>query len=140
PAYHIGGEFGRGGFGLVMAGRHLALGRDVAIKVLSTRAGGEGMRSRFRAEAEVMASLDHPHVVRVYDYHEDADLCLIIMEQLAGGELTGWMGRPLAAPTVCAVGVAIAEALPRRWRAPTRPACYTSTSSRGTRSSPPTAS
>ena len=46
------------------------------------------VRSRFVAEAQMLASLDHPHIVPVYDYIERDGLCLLVMEQLAGG--TAW--------------------------------------------------
>ncbi|WP_283215126.1 serine/threonine-protein kinase [Pseudofrankia sp. DC12] len=45
------------------------------------------LRTRFLAEARVLAELDHPHIVRVYDYVEHAGLCLLVMEQLTGGSL-----------------------------------------------------
>lgn len=89
PGYDIGDELGRGGWGVVLAGRHLRLGRDVAIKQLPPAfAGDPEVRSRFAAEARLLASLDHPHVVPVYDYIERDGLCLLVMEQLSGG--TAW--------------------------------------------------
>jgi len=89
PGYDIGDELGRGGWGVVLAGRHRRLGRDVAIKQLPPAfAGDPDVRSRFAAEARLLASLDHPHIVPVYDYVERDGLCLLVMEQLAGG--TAW--------------------------------------------------
>jgi serine/threonine protein kinase len=93
--YQVGGELGRGAYGLVLAGRHLRLNRPVAIKVLDPGGDGDGL-ARFAAEAQVLASLDHPHVVRVHDYVEADGLCLIVMERLAGGDAAGlgWHVRP----------------------------------------------
>lgn len=86
PAYEIGGELGRGGFGIVVAGRHRQLGRLVAIKELPPQlAADAGVRARFVTEARVLASLDHPHIVPVYDYVEQDGLCLLVMESLPGG-------------------------------------------------------
>ncbi len=86
PAYEIGGELGRGGFGIVVAGRHRQLGRQVAIKELPPQlAADAGVRARFVTEARVLASLDHPHIVPVYDYVEQDGLCLLVMESLPGG-------------------------------------------------------
>ncbi|WP_242424757.1 protein kinase domain-containing protein, partial [Frankia sp. EI5c] len=83
--YELGAELGRGGFGAVLAGRHRLIDRDVAVKVLLEPAEGDGdLRSRFLSEARVLAGLDHPHVVRIYDYVEHDGLCLLVMEQLTG--------------------------------------------------------
>ncbi len=83
PAYELGDPLGSGAFGLVLAGRHRGLDRNVAVKVLV--AGGEGAPTGFAAEARLLARLDHPHVVRVHDYVEADGLYLIVMELLAGG-------------------------------------------------------
>ena len=86
PAYEIGGELGRGGWGVVLAGRHRQLGRDVAIKQLPRAfAVDESIRARFTVEARLLASLDHPHIVPVYDFVEQDGLCLLVMELLPGG-------------------------------------------------------
>lgn len=88
PSYQIGAELGRGGWGVVLAGTHRQLGREVAIKQLPRAfAGDPDVRARFTAEARVLASLDHPHIVPVYDYVEQDGLCLLVMEQLPGGTL-----------------------------------------------------
>ncbi len=86
PAYDIGEVLGQGGWGVVLAGHHRQLDRSVAIKQLPTAAAADvAVRRRFTAEARVLASLDHPHVVPVYDFVEREDLCLLVMEQLPGG-------------------------------------------------------
>ncbi|PRY50123.1 serine/threonine protein kinase [Geodermatophilus tzadiensis] len=88
PAYDIGEVLGQGGWGVVVAGHHRHLDRSVAIKQLPTAAAADvAVRRRFTAEARVLASLDHPHVVPVYDFVEREDLCLLVMEQLPGGTL-----------------------------------------------------
>ncbi len=108
PSYEVRGELGRGGFGLVVAAQHRQLGRDVAIKVLAV--SDEMAHARFVAEARLLASMDHRHIVRVHDYVEHGGLCLIIMELLAGGSLTRHLAG-IPAREACAVGVAVAEAL-----------------------------
>ncbi|MEC3957211.1 protein kinase [Nocardia sp. CDC153] len=86
PGYEIGGQIGRGGCGVVLAGVHRGLGRRVAIKQIPPQfADDMQVRRRFVAEARVMAALDHPHVVPVYDYVEHDDLCLLVLEYLPGG-------------------------------------------------------
>ena len=86
PGYEIAGELGRGGWGVVLGARHRQLGRDVAIKQLPVAfAADQSVVSRFTAEARVLARLDHPHIVPVYDYVESDGLCLLVMERLPGG-------------------------------------------------------
>jgi len=86
PAYEVGEELGRGAWGVVLAGRHRGLGREVAIKQLPRAFGSDPqVRSRFRSEAKLLASLDHPHIVPVFDFVEHEGLCLIVMERLTGG-------------------------------------------------------
>lgn len=86
PSYEVGGELGRGGWGVVLEGRHKQLGREVAIKQLPRAFGADpDVRARFVAEARLLASLDHPHIVPVYDYVEADGLCLLVMEKLPGG-------------------------------------------------------
>ncbi|GAA3395681.1 serine/threonine-protein kinase [Cryptosporangium minutisporangium] len=109
PQYEVGAELGRGGFGLVIEGRHRRLGRPVAIKILTI--SGPDVERRFLAEAQVMAVFDHPHVVRVHDYAESDGLCLIVMEHLPGGTLTSRIAEGIRPETACAIGLAIADAL-----------------------------
>ncbi|WP_131749400.1 serine/threonine-protein kinase [Frankia sp. Cppng1_Ct_nod] len=112
PDYDVGAELGRGGFGAVLAGRHKLIHRDVAIKVLLEDASGvEDIRERFLAEARVLAGLDHPHVVRIYDYVERDGLCLLVMEKLTGGSLRRRFAQGLSQPAACAIGLSAATAL-----------------------------
>ena len=86
PGYEIGAELGRGAYGVVVAGRHRQLGREVAIKQLAPGlVTSSSVRSRFLVEAQVLASISHPHIVPVYDYVERDDACILVMERLAGG-------------------------------------------------------
>src|SRR3712207_9113683 len=88
PAYDVGGVLGRGGFGVVLAGRHRQLDRRVAIKQLSrTVAADVAVRRRFTAEARGLSLLDPPPLVPVSHFAEREDLCLRGMELLPGGTL-----------------------------------------------------
>lgn len=113
PRYDIEGEIGRGGWAVVIAGRHRDLDRRVAIKQLPPEvAADESARARFRDEARVVARLDHPHIVPVYDFVEHEGVLLLVMELLTGGTLwdhTGTEG--FGPPEVCAVGLVMASAL-----------------------------
>ncbi|WP_405490933.1 protein kinase domain-containing protein [Nocardia sp. NBC_00511] len=86
PGYEVGGQIGRGGCGVVLAGVHRGLRRRVAIKQIPPQFAHDAqVRRRFVDEARVMAGLDHPHVVPVYDFVEHEDLCLLVLEYLPGG-------------------------------------------------------
>lgn len=88
PAYEVRGELGRGAFGIVLDGTQRSLDRRVAIKQLPAAfAADPKVRRRFDDEAQLLASLDHRHIVRVYDYVEQDGLCLLVMEHLDGGTL-----------------------------------------------------
>src|SRR4051794_8706120 len=88
PAYEIGEVLGRGAFAVVYAARHRHLEREVAIKRLSPELLREPEgRGRFAAEARLLASLDHPHIVRVHDYVEEEEVCAFVMERMTGGTL-----------------------------------------------------
>ena len=113
PGYEIQGEIGRGLWGVVLRARHQQLGRDVAIKQLPRALGGDpAVRSRFVREARALSALDHPHVVRVFDFVEHENLCLLVMELLPGGTL---MDREavggLTLPEACSVGLAASAGL-----------------------------
>lgn len=113
PAYEIGDEIGRGGWGVVLAAHHRQLRRDVAVKQLPRGfASDPEVRSRFVAEARLLASLDHPHIVPIYDFVERDGLCLLVMEKLAGG--TAWdrfVEAGLDAESACAIALVTALAL-----------------------------
>jgi len=113
PGYDIGAELGRGAFGVVVAGRHRQLGRDVAIKQLSPGLVADSVvRSRFLAEARVLASIDHPHIVPVFDYVEADDACILVMERLVGG--TVWrrfVDQGFDQRTACAIAMVACSGL-----------------------------
>jgi hypothetical protein len=113
PAYEVGVEIGRGAWGVVYAGHHRHLARGVAIKQLPTAFGADpGVRARFISEARLVASLDHPHIVPVYDYVEREGLYLIVMEHLSGGTL--WQrfnGEGIALDEAVAMILAVCAAL-----------------------------
>lgn len=90
--YELGDLLGRGGMSEVRAGRDLRLGRDVAIKLLTTvGADGSRMRERFEAEARAVASLSHPNVVLVFDSGEHDGVPYLVMERLPGRTLADEM-------------------------------------------------
>jgi serine/threonine-protein kinase len=114
PAYDIGEELGQGGMGVVISGQHRQLDRRVAIKQLPVAfAADPAVRRRFTAEARVLASLDHPHVVPVYDFVERDGICLLVMELLPGGTLRSRVAAAggFTAPRAVAVSLACLSGL-----------------------------
>lgn len=113
PQYAISAEIGRGAFGVVYAARHVQLGRDVAIKQLPRAfAADPSVRERFVAEAQLVASLDHPHIVPVYDFVDrDDGICLIVMERCQGSVGDEFTARGLATDEACAAVLACCAAL-----------------------------
>ncbi|HKN51054.1 MAG TPA: serine/threonine-protein kinase, partial [Amycolatopsis sp.] len=105
PQYDIGGTIGEGGMGVVFAGVHRSLGRSVAIKqlpwdILNHQASSE----LFDREARVLASLDHPHIVPVYDYVRTGREHLLVMERLDGGTVhSRFHGDGVTGEQACAI-------------------------------------
>ncbi len=113
--YSPSDEIGRGKTGVVVRGRNEFLHRDAAIKFLSREyTDNENFRKKFAREARILALLDHPHIVKVYDGGRDSDgTYYIAMEYIEGGtllELAQKMGR-LQAPLVAKYMAQIAGAL-----------------------------
>ncbi|HEY8601100.1 MAG TPA: tetratricopeptide repeat protein [Thermomicrobiales bacterium] len=95
--YEIRGVLGRGGSATVYHGYDTALGREVAVKVLTTKEGQDPvLRARFRREALAVARLRHPNIVMIYTAGETTDGPYLVMELLPGGSLARRLGRPLA--------------------------------------------
>src|ERR1043166_484050 len=70
-AYQILAPLGAGGMGEVYRARDTRLGRDVAIKTLPGAFTSDAARlARFRREARVLASLNHPHIAAIYGIEE----------------------------------------------------------------------
>src|SRR6516162_11813960 len=88
--YNLGGyqlkeEIGRGSMGVVYRGKQIALGRDVAIKVLpQALAHDASYIARFIREAQIIAGLNHPNIVQIYDAGQQGGLLYFVMEFVQG--------------------------------------------------------
>jgi len=87
----IRSRLGEGGMGMVLAGHDADLGRPVAIKVVKDSADHPAYRARLLREAQVMARLEHPNVVRVYEVGSDRGRLFVAMELVDGVTLTTWL-------------------------------------------------
>ena len=86
--YEVVGRVAEGSTGVVYQARHVDLGRVAAIKVLSPDLRAvPGQLERMRAEAALLASLESPHIVEVYDFVEEADLVWIAEQWVEGASL-----------------------------------------------------
>jgi serine/threonine protein kinase len=87
--YEVERELGRGGMAIVYLARDPNLNRTVAIKVLSrdTALLNQEFRNRFYREAEVVAGLEHPAIVPLYDFGEHQEQPYLVMRYMAGGSL-----------------------------------------------------
>ena len=90
PDYALVGLIGRGGMGVVYQARQHSLDRTVAIKILPsvTDALGVGYGERFKNEARLLASLNHPGIVHVYDFGElPGQMLYFVMEFVDGTDV-----------------------------------------------------
>ena len=85
--YRILGHLGSGGMSSVYLAEHTVMKRRVAIKVLPKRRLNQTYLDRFAREAQAIAALDSPHVVRAYDVDRFEDVHYIVMEYFEGQNL-----------------------------------------------------
>lgn len=96
-SYEIVDEIGRGGLGVVYRGRHVHLGRLVALKVLHPLwTSTPEFVQRFRDEGRMMALLEHPNILRVYDAGEAEGHFFLAMAHLDGRTLEEVMGQAVS--------------------------------------------
>ncbi len=88
--YRLEEKIGEGGMGTVFIASDLELERKVAIKMLgATFVHDTEVVERFEREARLMAKLDHPHLVPIYDVGRDQGRPFIVMKLLQGDSLVG---------------------------------------------------
>jgi len=86
--YLLEAEIGRGSMGVIYRGKQIALGREVAIKVLPQRlAKDPSYVARFIREAQIIAGLNHPNIVHIYDAGQLHALLYFVMEYVQGPTL-----------------------------------------------------
>lgn len=113
-SFEIVKTIGRGGMGVVYLARDAKLKRFVAVKSIpASLAGSTTARTRFRREAEVLASLNHPNIAVIHDVIEQDDhSCYLVLEYIEGETLSERIARePLELNEALSIGGQIAEAV-----------------------------
>ncbi len=112
-AYVVEGVLGRGSMGTVYRARHRALGRPVAIKHLhAALVSDAAVVKRFLQEATLVNTINHPHIVEVFDFVEGPDLVYAVMELLEGETLSARLARqPLPFASSLRIATRLGQAL-----------------------------
>jgi serine/threonine protein kinase len=85
--YRFVEKLGRGAMGTVYKAVDDTLDREVAIKILNPELGEIDVMKRFRAEASMLAKLNHPAIATIYELHRADDDLLMVMEFVPGESL-----------------------------------------------------
>ena len=86
--FELGERIGEGGYGAVYQAVQTTVERNVAIKIILPKyADQPEFIRRFEAEAQVVARLEHPHIVPLYDYWREPSVAYPVMRYLRGGSL-----------------------------------------------------
>src|SRR5690348_11176665 len=114
--YELRERIGAGGSGEVYRAFQSLVGRDVAIKIILPQyANHPDFIRRFETEAQIVARLEHPYIVPLYDYWREPDGAYLVMRWLRGGSLNAIIASaspPLAtiARLLDQIGAALAAA------------------------------
>jgi serine/threonine-protein kinase len=111
--YEVQSALGAGGMGEVYRAKDTKLGRDVALKILPASFTNDPERvARFRREAQVLASLNHPHIAQIYGLEESNGTQFLVLELVDGESLDKRIVRgPIPVDEALGIAKQIAEAL-----------------------------
>ena len=112
-AFEITGTLGAGGMGEVYRATDTKLKRQVAIKILPEAVAGDPNHlARFRREAEVLASLNHPNIAAIYGFEDASGVHALVLELVEGRTLEAFLAaRALPLDEALKIARQIAEAL-----------------------------
>ena len=116
PGYKIQHEVGRGGMATVYLAIQESLNRPVVLKILgeSKSASSENLIERFISEGHILAALNHPNIITIFDIGIADDSLFICMEYIQGGDLKTRMELPITPDTaldyLAKIGAGLAEA------------------------------
>jgi ABC-type transport system substrate-binding protein/serine/threonine protein kinase len=110
--YEVAAELGRGGMGVVYRARDPLLNREVAVKVLASTELTPEIEERFQREAQIVAQMDHPGIVPIYDVGRHDGSLFFVMPLVEGTNLRRilWDGS-LRLGEVLDIAVQVADAL-----------------------------
>jgi len=114
--YELRAQIGVGGYGVVYRAVQPSVGREVAVKIILPQyANHPDFIRRFEAEAQLVARLEHPHIVPLYDYWRQPDSAFLVMRYIRGGNLHSILQHGPLALAMCAhlfdqLGAALAVA------------------------------
>jgi len=92
--YVIERKLGDGGMGEVFYAKHNKVDREVAIKVLHSHLfSNENIHNRFKNEANALIKLNHPNIVKIFDYVEQDNFACLIMEYINGYTLDDYISK-----------------------------------------------
>lgn len=85
--YQVGKALGKGAFGEVFLCKHYDTNEQRAVKWVKKELLNETSHAQIVNEMNILRSLDHPNIVRVFEYFDDAQYIYIVMEYIGGGAL-----------------------------------------------------
>jgi serine/threonine protein kinase len=111
--YQILNPLGEGGMAAVFRAYQPNLGRNVAVKVLPRQLAQEqGYMARFRQEAMILARMQHPHILSIFDFGESGGYTYLVMPLVSGGTLAQKIqGKPLGLEYTARIISQVASAL-----------------------------
>ena len=109
--YEIISELGRGGMGVVYRARDPRLNRDVAVKLIPPSQLSPDSEQRFQREAQLVAQMDHPSIVPIYDFGRHDDALFFVMALVQGTNLRAFLRQDSQLGDILDIGIQVAEAL-----------------------------
>src|ERR671936_2862858 len=112
-SYEVTELIGSGGMGEVYRARDTKLNRDVALKILPDAFTLDGDRiARFRREAQVLASLNHPNIAHIYGFEDSGSTHALVLELVEGPTLADRISKgPIPLDEALPIAKQIAKAL-----------------------------
>ena len=109
--YTIQREIGKGGMATVYLATQESLHRNVVLKILDDKVDNSDLGERFLAEGRIIAALNHPNIITIYDIGIANDLLYISMEYVQGGDLKQRLELPMSPDEVLNLLAQITSAL-----------------------------
>jgi WD40 repeat protein/tRNA A-37 threonylcarbamoyl transferase component Bud32 len=111
--YKLVRQIGQGGYATVYLGRHIHMRSYAAVKVLRAQLDTDDLVDQFRFEAQTIAQLTHPNIVRVLDFDVQDDIAFLVMDYAPFGSLRKQYkrGATLPLPAIISYANQVAEAL-----------------------------